>query len=353
MLPRLTSKKTDSPAPLLSIVMANLNGARFIGNCLKSISKQTFKSFELIFIDNGSIDGSVALVKELLPQATIIENTGNLGFAKANNQGIMRSSGKYVLTLNNDTELDQRFLEELVKTAETSSAETGMWATKILSIHEKDIIDSVGGLLIYPDGIAKGRGRLEKDVGQFDSPEDAFIPSACAALYRKAMLDEVGLFDEDFFAYCEDTDLGLRARLAGWKTLSVPYATTYHHYSGTGGKYSRQKAYLVERNRLWVAVKNFPLCRLAALPFYTFWRYALQCYGLITKKGAGGRFVENFSAFQLAIILLKAELHALAGLPMMLAKRRNVQKLRKASSREVDAWFKQYSISASSLVLKD
>ena len=93
-----------------------------------------------------------------------------------------------------------------------------MWAPKILSMKKRDEIDSVGGLLmVYPDCLAKGRGRLEIDTGQYDSVDEVLFPSACAALYRKSMLDKVGLFDEDFFAYCEDTDLGLRARLAGFK----------------------------------------------------------------------------------------------------------------------------------------
>lgn len=353
MPPLSAPDKNRRTNPLVSVVIVNLNGRRFIEDCFASLAAQTFRSFEVVFVDNGSTDGSTELVRERFPSAFIIKNSENFGFAKANNQGIGKSTGKYVLTLNNDTVLDAGFLETLVQTAEASSAETGMWAPKILSLSDKTSIDSVGGLLLYPDGIAKGRGRLEKDDGALDASIEAFIPSACAALYRKAMLDEVGLFDEDFFAYCEDTDLGLRARLAGWKALSVPRAIVYHYYSGTGGRYSELKAYLVERNRFWVAIKNFPLPRLFAMPYHTYWRYIVQIYGLITKKGAGGRFVENLSAFKLFSALLKAEFSALAGLPKMLAKRRVVQKLRKASPGEVDAWFKRYTISASALVLKD
>lgn len=340
-------------APLVSIVIVNWNGKRFLEKCLGSIHSQDFSSYEIIFVDNGSTDCSIELVKDRFPKTAIVKNNENLGFAKANNQGINAAKGKYILTLNNDTELAPGFLSTLVKEAENSTPDTGMWAVKILSIQERDVIDSVGGLLLYPDGLGKGRGRLERDKGQFDTPKEVLIPSACAGLYRKKMLDEIGGFDEDFFAYCEDTDLGIRGRLTGWKTVSVPQAKVYHYYSGTGGKYTPFKAYLVERNHIWVAVKNFPFLLLLLFPVYTKWRYIVQIYGIIAKKGAGGRFVEGFSGFELLKVLIKAYLHAIKGLPKALRKRKVIQKARKASCKEVRGWFKRYGLSASMLVLKD
>ncbi|MBI5469608.1 MAG: glycosyltransferase family 2 protein, partial [Deltaproteobacteria bacterium] len=271
----------------------------------------------------------------------------------ANNQGIKKASGKYILTLNNDTVLGKGFLGALAAAAESSVEDAGMWAVKILSFDEQVVIDSVGGLLIYPDGLARGRGRLEKDTGQYDVAGAAFIPSACAGLYRRSMLEEVGLFDEDFFAYCEDTDLGFRARLAGWKTVSVPGAVVYHHYSGTGGRYTPFKAYLVERNRIWVALKNFPLRFLLLSPFYTGWRYVMQVYGILTGKGAGGRFVEGFSKAGLLKVLIKAYVDAFKALPRVLAKRRAIRKKRAVSAKTVGSWFKAYGISAKELALKD
>jgi GT2 family glycosyltransferase len=213
----------------------------------------------------GSLAGCKTLTATSGPGFSLKQE--NLGFAAGNNQGIKKASGEYILTLNNDTVLGKGFFGALAAVAERSSEDTGMWAVKILSFDEQVVIDSVGGLLIYPDGLARGKGRLEIDTGQYDQSGAAFIPSACAGLYRRAMLEEVGLFDEDFFAYCEDTDLGLRARLAGWNTVSVPGAVVYHHYSGTGGRYTPFKAYLVERNRIWVALKNFHLRFLLHLPF--------------------------------------------------------------------------------------
>lgn len=339
--------------PLISIVIVNWNGLRFLKGCFESIYSEGFAPFEVVFVDNGSTDASVEFVRKNFPGVVIIENTENAGFARANNQGIEKAAGKYILTLNNDVELKKGFLKELAKAAEESSEEIGMWAVKILSFDERDVIDSVGGLLIYQDGLAKGRGRLEKDSGQYDRAEEVFIPSACAGLYRRTMLDSVGLFDEDFFAYCEDTDLGLRARLSGWKTMSVPKAVVYHYYSGTGGKYTAFKAYLVERNHLWVALKNFPLRMLVLFPFYTKWRLIVQAYGVLSGRGAGGRFVESFSKADLIKVLFKAYFASLGSLPAVLSKRRAIKKKRTVTSKEVLSWFKRYGISAGELVLKD
>lgn len=341
------------PSPLVSVIVINYNGKEFLKDCLESIYGQTYHNFELILVDNGSTDGSVQFIKEKFPDTILIENKENLGFAVANNQGIEISRGKYVALLNNDTVVDRDWLKNLVTAAESSSENTGMWAGKILSLENPNIIDSVGGLIISNDGIAKGRGRLERDIGQYDREEEVFIPSACAALYRKRMFDEVGLFDEDFFAYCEDTDLGLRARLAGWKTISAPKAVVYHHYSGTTGKYTSIKAYLVERNHIWLAIKNFPLSKLLLLPLYTFWRYLMQVYGIFRKKGAGGRFLEDFSGSELLIILLKALWGATKGMPVILKKRRYIQKKKIVTDKEINNLFKRYGITIKDLVFKD
>ena len=341
------------PPPLVSIIIVNCNGRGFLQGCLESIFNQSCSDFEIIFIDNGSTDDSVQYVKEKFPDVIIIENRENLGFARANNQGIAIAKGKYIALLNNDTVVDREWIKSLLAKAESSSEKVGMWAGKILSMQEPRKIDSVGGLMISPDGIAKGRGRLEEDVGQYDNDDEVFIPSACAALFKKEMLDEIGLFDEDFFAYCEDTDIGLRARLAGWRTVSVPKAVVYHYYSGTTGKYTSMKAYLVERNHVWLAVKNFPLSRLLFFPFYTIWRDMFQVYGILLKRGAGGRFVEDFSGARLFIILVKAFWSALGGIPMMARKRLSVQAKRAVSKKEISDWFKRYGLSMKELVLKD
>ncbi|MBI5560855.1 MAG: glycosyltransferase family 2 protein [Deltaproteobacteria bacterium] len=341
------------PEPIVSIIIVNFNGIRFLKKCLESVYKQSFPSFEVVFVDNGSTDGSIEFVRKNFPETRLVENGENLGFAAGNNRGIGISRGGFILTLNNDTELKDDFLISLMNAAQHSGKDAAMWAPKILSMEKKDGIDSVGGLLIYPDGSARGRGRLEKDIGQYDKPAEVFIPSACCALYKKEMLDSVGLFDEDFFAYCEDTDLGLRARLVGWKTLSVPDAVVYHYYSGTAGGFSPFKAFLVERNRIWVTLKILPTRYLLLTPFYTLWRYSVHAYGLFSGKGPGARLKEKGSLMGLFFILLKAYFSAIGKIPSMLLKRKEIRKSRRVPVKTVGEWLKRYSISAKELVLKD
>ena len=148
------------PAPLISIIIPNLDGMKYLPACLASIQKQTFREFEVIIIENGSKDGSVDFIRTGFPEATIIENEKNQGFAMANNQGIMNAKGKYIATLNNDTETDKDWLKNLIVAAEAYDYHTGTWAPKIISLEKKDQIDSVGALLIYTDVIESGWGCL-------------------------------------------------------------------------------------------------------------------------------------------------------------------------------------------------
>jgi GT2 family glycosyltransferase len=314
-------EQKQSKEPLISVVIPNLNGMTYLPDCLSSLHEQTFDQFEVIIVDNGSTDNSLEFIRKNFPRTVIIENTDNLGFAKANNQGIAAAKGKYIAALNNDTKVDRDWLRNLFTAAESSGESVGMWAPKILSLENPDQIDSVGGLLLFPDGIARGRGRLETDKGQYDGIRDILMPSACSALYSKSMLDEIGYFDEDFFAYCEDTDLALRARRAGWTAASVPDAVIYHHYSGTGGKYSGVKAFLVERNHLWVAWKNFPSGWVCLLPYYVLLRYLYQLYGAFSGKGSAARFKESNSITDIVITIFKAYISAFSGLPAIIRKR--------------------------------
>ncbi|MDD5145562.1 MAG: glycosyltransferase family 2 protein [Candidatus Pacebacteria bacterium] len=342
-------KESRQNKPLVSVVILNWNGKRYLNDCLTSLENQSFTNFEIIFADNGSEDDSVSFVKENFPKTIIVENKKNLGFAEGNNRGIRIAQGKYVFILNNDTKVDKNCLEKLVEVAERND-KIGMAATKILSIQNSKLIDSVG-VNIYFDGMSRGRGRKEIDNGQYDKIEKILIPSGCAALYRKEMLDEIGLFDERFFAYCEDTDLGLRGRLAGWQAQFVPSAVIQHYYSGTSGKYSSFKAFLVERNHFWVVLKNFPPKLILFLPFYTVLRYSFIIFGLLTKRGAGARY--QSPKFQLVFILLKSYISALRGLPEMLNKRKFIQKNKKLNNKEIYNLFKKYSLRLSEITLND
>ncbi len=335
----------------VSAIVVNWNGKDLLHSCLLSLAGQTYRELEVVVVDNGSSDGSVEMVKGEFPRVRLKENETNLGFARPNNQGIAEATGEVFFLINNDAEAEPDCLAKLVSALERDP-KAGMAAPKILEYSERRTIDSVGGLFIYPDGMSRGRGRGEEDRGQYDSLREVLLPSACACLYRRAMVEEVGNFDEDFYAYCEDTDLGLRGRLAGWKAVSVPEAVVRHKYSKTGGRYSPLKAFLVERNHIWVAVKNFPAGPLFLSLFYAKWRYFLQALATLARKGAGGEFAKEHSSGELLGILLKAWWAALLGMPRMIQKRGIIQSKRKVSPVEVRRWLRDYRLKASDLVFK-
>ncbi len=327
------------------MIILNYNGKDLLGECLDSLRAQTFRDFEVILVDNGSSDGSVDLVRSTYPDVTVIENGTNLGFGEGNNVGIRVATGEIVALLNNDTVVDMNWLAAFADALKHADRSVGMWASKILFFDSPGIIDNTGHL-IYPDGLNFGRGRGDRDEGQYDREEEAFFPSGCAAFFRRTMLDEIGLFDADFFAYGDDTELGLRARLAGWTCLFVPSAIVYHKYSATAGRYSPLKAYLVERNRIWVLVKYFPVRHIIMSPLYSVIRLLYHLIASLSKKGAAGQFTRSFSLFELVKVQVKADIHAVMGIGTMIRKRRQVRKITRTSVREFSAWLRKYSISA-------
>jgi GT2 family glycosyltransferase len=338
--------------PLASAIILNWNGNGYVEEAISSLLRQDYPNLEIIVVDNGSTDGSFEFIKDkFMTKIKLIGRNKNTGFAEGNNFGIQLSKGKYILLLNNDAVAEKDWIAELVKTAE-EYPNVGMCASKVLNYFARDNIDTVGHL-IYRDGLNRGRGRLEKDAGQYDKLEGVFFPSGAAALYRKAMLDEIGLFDEDFFAYGEDADIGIRGRLAGWKCIYVHRAVVYHRYSGSTSAYSPLKAFLVERNRTWVALKNFPFSILLLNPFYALKRYFWQAYGVISKRGAASRFIEKHSLLSLLKILVKANFSAAAKTFNMYKKRCQIKKITRVNQREIISWFKKYEITVKELSLKN
>ena len=346
------SPMNDEYVKTVSVIILNWNGKRFLDECLSSLQRQTFKDFEVILVDNASQDNSIEFLESNYNDfIKIIKNNRNYGFSGGNNIGISHAGGRYIVLLNNDTRADPAFLAHLVWAAERHP-HVGMCAAKVYLDSGGKMIDTVGHL-IYRDGLNRGRGRLEPDRGQYDTMEEVLFPSGCAALYKRNMLDEVGLFDEDFFAYGDDTDIGMRARLAGWTCLYVPQAIVHHKYSGSTSAYSPLKAFLVERNRVWIAVKYFPLPLLLANPCFALLRYLFQALGALMHRGAAGRFTEEHSRGQLLLILLKANIAALQGLGRMWRKRKEAGRRRKVSTQEIYGWFHRFGIGVRELSLKD
>jgi GT2 family glycosyltransferase len=305
---------------------------------------------EIILVDNASTDGSVELIKKNFSNIKLIVNETNLGFAGGNNIGIRASRGRYIMILNNDTRLDPKCIEELKRGIEKDER-VGACASKILLENEEDLLDAAG-IVIYPDGLSIGRGRLEKG-NRYDEETEVFGGSGCACLYRREMLEDIGLYDEDFFAYADDTDLGWRAQLANWKCLYNPRAIVYHFHSASSGTYSPLKAFLVERNRIWVSIKNFPLSLIILGQFFTLWRYLFQAYGALFGKGAAGRFTKGFSKIKLVKILAEIYLSFGKSFPVMLKKRKAVQDKKRISNREIYRIMRRFRISAKTIAFRE
>ena len=195
----------------------NWNGREHLEVCLESLLGQTLPGVEIVLVDNASSDGSVGVRARALRRRRARARARRRTSATRGglNAGIRAARGRYLLALNSDTEVAPDCLARLVEAADRWP-NAGMFAPKILSFDDRSVLDNVGHLL-YPDGLSRGRGRLEPDRGQYDREEEIVLPSGCAVLLRRAMLADIGLFDTDLFAYCDDTDLGLRARLAGWR----------------------------------------------------------------------------------------------------------------------------------------
>lgn len=290
---------------LISVIVLNYNGKGFLDGCLTSLASQTYSDFEVIVVDNGSRDGSPEYVKENYPWVRLAKNEENLGFAGGTNAGIRAAKGEFILTLNNDSRADSRFIEELIKPM--ADPEVGVCAAKMLFPDGR--INSAG-ICISRSGAAWDRGMFEPDRGQYEFVEEVFGACAGAALYRREMMDEIGLFDEDFFLYLEDVDLAFRARLAGWKCIYVPGARVIHHHGGTAGVGSDLAVYYGNRNIVWYPIKDFPFRLLiTSLPFIVARNLAVIPYYAL--RGQGG-------------VILKSKLDALKGVVKMMGKRKDV-----------------------------
>ena len=313
------------------MVIVTWNRRDFLRACLASLARQTGVEFETIVVDNGSEDGSADMAEAEFG-ARVIRNAGNRGFCAANNQGIAAARGEFVALLNNDAEAEPGWLAALDR-ARRRAPEVGMAASKILVWEDPRRIDKAGHL-IYPDGQNKGRGSGALDTGQFDREEEVLWPDGCAALYRKQMLDEIGGFDEDFFAYGDDAELGLRARIAGWKCIYTPEAVVRHHRGSTLGKDSAWRLELIERNRLLLASKLFPWSLLWLNPVYFAARLLAGLGAAWRGEGDTVHYPGLGGKWTMALALLKGQWGALKLLPRMLRKRRQIRRLRKLSPRE-------------------
>ncbi len=322
----------------MTVVVPTLGADEALAGCLRALENQTFERFEVVVVDNSGTNR----VQRNAPRVRVVANSRNMGFGAAINQGIRASETPYIAALNDDAEPDPQWLEKLVQAAE-ARPKAGMLASQV-RLAGTGTLDSAG-MLIAADGSSKQRGHGE-DPAKFTETGDALCASGSAALYRRKMFDEVGLFDETFFLYCEDTDLGLRARRAGWDCVYVAGAIVEHRYSHSAGRASPLKAYYVERNRLYTAIKNLPLGTLLASPFYSVARYFWHLISLLDGYGKASEFRQaGFSAAMLPFLVVRAHVSALFRLPRLLSERRRILRTSRLSTREFRELLSRYSIS--------
>lgn len=321
-------------------MVPTLTAGAKLAECLWSLQRQTMRDFEVVVVDNSG--RGIVRAGPSLPDCIVLEQDRNIGFGAAVNEGFRRSRALFLATLNDDAVAAPGWLQALTQAIE-ASPDTGMCASRVILAGGRGL-DSAG-MVLCGDGSSKQRGHRWPPA-KFDSPGEVLFPSGSAAMYRRRMLEEIGLFDKDFFLYCEDTDLGLRARWAGWRCLYVPEAVVEHHYSESAGRASPLKAYYVERNRIYVAVKNFPAGMLARAPWVALRRYFWHAVSIARGRGAAAEFQrEGNHPVRLAAYVARAHLAAAASLRRLWRQRREIRRRARLTSGEFQALAAAHSIS--------
>ena len=310
--------------PAVSIIIVNWNGRSFLADCLNGLRQQTYGNFSVIMVDNGSVDGSLDYVQTHFPEVKTIALSENSGFAMANNIALQSVQTEYVALLNPDTVPDAGWLEHLVKALD-NHPQAGSAASKMLLYDKPTVIDRAGDVYTTAGtALLKGRGEPSHN---FKNQEWVFGACAGAALYRRCMFEDIGLFDEDFFLLFEDVDLSFRAQLRGYKCLYAPDASVYHHVSSGIGDDSPTSVYYSHRNLEWVYIQNMPgsLIAKTILPHMI---YVLAAFAFFVLKGRSADFI-------------KAKWHVLKGLNQALAKRRRIQKNKKVTDDYIWSLFEK------------
>lgn len=284
----------------VSVVTPNYNGLKFLNSYFETLLIQSRFIEEIIIIDNASTDGSVEFIEEFIRSPNypidiiLIRNDENLGFAPAVNQGIEIAKSEYIYSVNNDVELEWNALEEIIKAMDESIAlgeNPFSFQSKMIQHHNRKLIDDAGDeytILAWTKKIGDGQ-----PVERYDEKREIFSSCAGAALYRKSVLGEIGLFDEAFFAYVEDIDLSYRAQIYGYRNYFCPNSIVYHYGSATSGsRYNEFKIKLAARNNVFLIYKNFPIIQKIINFIFLFIGFAIK-YLFFVRKGYGSLYLEG------------------------------------------------------------
>ncbi|MDM8553169.1 glycosyltransferase family 2 protein [Desulfococcaceae bacterium HSG7] len=305
----------------LSVIIPNWNGMKYLPACLDALNSQTYNDFDVILVDNGSADQSVAYVKQNYPLVKVHAFPVNKGFAAACNAGVSESGAQYIALLNTDTKPHPDWIRSLVSAIDAASPQVACLASKMLKMSQPDLIDDAGDILTWRGGAFKrGHGQ---PATKYNKQEEVFAPCAGAALYRRSVMNEIGGFDETFFAYLEDIDLGLRIRLAGYRCLFVPTAQVLHIGHGSAIPHECY-IFLVARNRIFIFLKNIPCILIVK-------HLASLIYG----------WLFYFLAFSFSRTYLKGTLASLKYMLLMLKKRKRIRKHTRLSLDAIDCALSQ------------
>ena len=275
---------------IATVVIPNLNGMKYLKDCLDSLMEQSRQDFSVLLIDNGSVDGSADYVESHYPEVEVVRFGTNEGFCRAVNEGILRSKTPYVILLNNDIICDECFVEKLVEAME-ENPRCFSCASKMLQMYHPELMDNAGDYYsAFGWAFALGKG---KKAEHYNKKREIFSACAGAAIYRRSVFEEIGLFDEVHFAYLEDIDVAYRARIAGYRNLYIPQAVVRHVGSATSGSVynefkirhsSRNNVYLIYKNMPWPQiVLNFPFLAAGFLVKILFF----------VRKGFGREYVNG------------------------------------------------------------
>jgi GT2 family glycosyltransferase len=308
----------------MSVIIVNWNGKQFLEDCLRSLQRQTFRDFETILVDNGSSDGSSEYVQSYFPEVKLLPLRENLGFTGGNIAGYNIASGEMIVLLNNDTEADPAWLEEIHK-ASLLFPNAGSFASKMLYFDARNRIENCG-FDMGIGGATLDLGRDELDGADWSISREVFGACGGAVAYRRSMLDHIGFLDTEFFMVYEDVDLSFRAQLHGYSCIYVPAAVVFHRYRASLGKRTAKQIFYSQRNIEFVFLKNMPIgLMLQSLPQRLLYEIGAAAYAV--KYGLGGSFI-------------KSKLNAVSYLPSLWRKRRLIQKSKTVGNSQIRAMMK-------------
>ncbi len=333
----------------VSVLIVTFNSESVIRECLDSLMVQDYDDFEILIYDNASSDRTCEIAEKYRgSKIRLIKGRFNKGFGFALNRLAELASGEIIASLNPDTVAENEWIKNAVR--HFGGDDVGMVSSRVHFRDNPGLLDSAGHL-IYPDGLNRGRGHNQLFSDRYGVVEDVIFPSGSAGFYRKKLYLELGGIDESLFLFGDDTDIGLKIQLYGYRCIYEPLSVVYHHYSHSTGRYSDIKAYFAERNRLHILLKYFPTGLIIKSLYYTLKRVIFHNMSALFRKGSTAGYLKEGSLYRLYLLMLMAYGDVIAELPSIIEKRRRLSGV--IDIKRMNELVRRYSISAREIALTD